>query len=254
MCIYSRFFYTLYNRNDYQYIVSIIKALFIGIFLTVIYNYTDWILAVKWSNAINLYCKDISPKLGYLIETYPIIGVVFSFITFTSIPLVIFFFSKWKKNHINNSKYSTKRIKELSLQIESYQTELYKERNRFKSLVDMQTDYMIKFNPYNGKITFINRSFYELLGFSDWEPVLNKSIFDYIKPDEYIKFIDIRDSMTVNDNQRELLGTMYIPLYSHPIYAEWKLSGIFRDGKLYKILAIGRDITGRREVICNESC
>jgi PAS domain S-box-containing protein len=237
----------LYNRPDAEYIVSVIKVLSVGLLGLILYTTLDVIVAAK-EHASPLHIDwPVGAHIGHLFIKYPVIGIVFKFVAFTSLPLAVFFARQWRKDRMLHRDTDLQRIKELTEEVTTQQAALEKERARFKQVVDLQIEYVSKHLP-DGTLTFVNKALYQLMGHKSYNTLLGLNFYKMLEPEQAKRTRQIINSITPEHPRATHVERIRVPGRGSPVYVEWSNCGIFRNGKLYKVLAVGRDVTERVEL------
>jgi PAS domain S-box-containing protein len=175
---------------------------------------------------------------------------------FVGIGLTWFFGTKWRElqRAADVNRVDPEELELLTHTLQSRDKELQDSRSRFKQVVDLQMEYVNKHLP-DGTLTFVNKSLYEIMGHSSWEPLEGTVIYDYLEPEDAERLKKQHERLTID--KPRVTDTQRIKVAGGGLrWVEWQNCGIFDDeGKLVKVLAVGRDITDRHlmEVKLRES-
>lgn len=234
----------VFNRPDADYVWEMVKALSIGVTGLIVYSAFDWLMSLRVHGADLVMKFPPGPHFGHLFIKYPVIGLTFKFVAFTSLPLAVFFARQWKQARAMHRDIDLQRITELTDQVAQYQADLEKERDRFRQVVDLQIEYVSKHEP-NGTLTFVNKALYELMGHKTYKTLVGRNFYRFLDPDQARVTRQVINAITEEHPRATHVEKINVPRQDKPVYVEWHNCGIFREGRLYKILAVGRDVTDR---------
>lgn len=214
-----------YRQPDFEFYVVLIKMIMISsILLGVSY-------VMKHIN-VTLIPQNISSMILK-------IGAYFG------LPLILFYIQQWYKARLYNRDENLERMRTLTDDLIKADKQLQIERNRFRQVIEMQTEFIIKYLP-TGEITFANRSFYEMIGFNNYTQLIGLNIYDYLGKKEATRAKKTLRCITIEQPCMVQIEWFKLPgNYSGYICIEWENIGIFKNNKLYKILSVGRDVTDR---------
>lgn len=125
------------------------------------------------------------------------------------------------------------------------QNELKESEFRYRSIVENQTEYIIRFSPDNFKITFMNEPVCRLKNLTPAD-VYGRPVTDFMseKPLKYFNLI--LQGLSPENPSFEI---EFAPWGDKPeIWHEWKFTTIYnKDGSVREYQAIGRDISKRKQ-------
>lgn len=188
----------------------------------------------------------VGGHFGHLVEKHTWLQWIFQFNAFMGVGLSVYFvraYIRTAKVARQRNGHSTAQIKDLMQEIEVTNNQLHVERERYRRIIDSQTEFVIKYLP-DGTITFANRANYIFHGFTHWSEMLGTTIYDYMDPytvgvvKEKLKLIK---TSAPRERHTECMRSK---IGDRIKYVDWINCGVFDSmGNLSKFQAVGRDVT-----------
>lgn len=226
-----------YDRADQEFIMGLIQTIGIALSLFAVFKVADYFVAAPAHD---------HRHFG-LMWYYPILSWSMQILAFVGIGLVVFFARLWRGTIKANCGLDYEEIQELTRTLQCRDTQLKKERSRFKQVVDFQMEFVSKHLP-DGELTFVNKALYELMGHDTWEALTGTNVYEYLEEGDAVRLRALHKRLTPNNPR--FIDTQRIRIADGKLrWVEWQNCGIFdKNGVLVKVLGVGRDVTDRHIV------
>lgn len=223
-----------YERTDRAFICGLFHTLGISVLLFACFKLADYFISAPLHEHTHFGLLCSAKWLSWTVQGFAFMGA----------GLTVFFIKQWRMAVAHPHEVDLDEWAKLTEELTNRDIELHKERSRFKQVVDLQMEYVNKHEP-DGTLTFVNKALYEAMGYDDWEPLVGRSIYEFLTQEDADRLRILHGRLTpvnprVYDTQRiEVAG-------GRLKWVEWQNCGIFDEqGNLHKVLAVGRDITDR---------
>lgn len=127
-----------------------------------------------------------------------------------------------------------------------YELDLVKRQNRLQSLIESQTNYLIR-TDMNGNYTFANQRFLDQFGYTA-QNIIGKSALDNAHPDDRPKTISAVEQCILEPGHPVQVSIRKIHHDGTIMWTDWEFVGITDpEGKVIEIQCVGIDASGRME-------
>lgn len=225
-----------YGRADREFITGLLQTVGTALLIFIMFKVLDYFVP---------YGTHAGDHYG-IIHRFHIFQWFFQGFAFVGAGLVFFFARQWRRTitegRVNDVEFEA--IEELTHALQDRDAQLKKERSRFKQVVDLQMEFVNKHDP-DGTMTFVNKALYEVMGYTAFEGLVGKNIYDYLQDDDAARLRALHIRMV--PGQPRAVDTQRMRIADGKLrWVEWQNCGIFdENGVLRKVLAVGRDVTDR---------
>jgi PAS domain S-box-containing protein len=127
-----------------------------------------------------------------------------------------------------------------------YELDMVKRQNRLQSLIESQTNYLIR-TDMNGNYTFANQRFLDQFGYTA-QTIIGKSALDNVHPDDRPKTISAVEQCILEPGHPVQVSIRKIHHDGTIMWTDWEFVGITDpEEKIIEIQCVGIDASGRIE-------